>query len=165
MYSPVGASRITMAAAVTGVIDETLTAKLQPNSDRKGSREDRGCSAERRSALPTEPRLCRAARGRRRWWVPWWWWVPWRRIRVPRGWISRPRLSRGGFHNGWHSFAGAHTGVVGPDHWYHGWRNGRYGWWWGNGLGWTYYSYPWWGSDPDYGYYDYSQPYASQTWY
>ena len=90
---------------------------------------------------------------------------PWRRIRVPRGWISRPRLSRGGFHNGWHSFAGAHTGVVGPDHWYHGWRNGRYGWWWGNGLGWTYYSYPWWGSDPDYGYYDYSQPYASQTWY
>jgi len=26
-------------------------------------------------------------------------------------------------------------------------------------------AYPWWGYYPDYGYYDYSQPYASQTWY
>jgi hypothetical protein len=24
---------------------------------------------------------------------------------------------------------------------------------------------PWWGYYPDYGYYDYSQPYSSQTWY
>src|SRR5262245_46413585 len=29
----------------------------------------------------------------------------------------------------------------------------------------TYYAYPWWGSYPDYGYYDYSQPSAGQTWY
>ena len=44
-------------------------------------------------------------------------------------------------------------------HWYHGWHNGRYGWWLaGPGLAWTYYTYPWWG-------YGYSQPYASQTWY
>ena len=29
-------------------------------------------------------------------------------------------------------------------HWYHGWHNGRYGWWLaGAGLAWTYYSYPW----------------------
>src|SRR5215469_4226240 len=25
--------------------------------------------------------------------------------------------------------------------------------------------YPWWGYYPDYGYYGYSQPYSSQTWY
>jgi hypothetical protein len=23
-------------------------------------------------------------------------------------------------------------------HWFHGWHNGRFGWWWGDGLGWTY---------------------------
>jgi hypothetical protein len=46
------------------------------------------------------------------------------------------------------------------------WHGGRYGWWLaGPGLAWTYYDNPWWGSYPDYGYYDYSQPYASQTWY
>ena len=27
------------------------------------------------------------------------------------------------------------------------------------------FGYPWWGYYPDYGYYDYSQPYPSQTWY
>jgi hypothetical protein len=27
------------------------------------------------------------------------------------------------------------------------------------------FGYPWWGYYPDYGYYDYSQPYSSQTWY
>jgi hypothetical protein len=56
-------------------------------------------------------------------------------------------------------------------HWYHGWRGGSYGWWWGDGLGSTYYPY---GSDyyPDYGYYSSSQPsYGSgqpstpQNWY
>jgi len=26
-------------------------------------------------------------------------------------------------------------------------------------------AYPWWGYYPDYGYYGYSQPYSSQTWY
>jgi hypothetical protein len=35
----------------------------------------------------------------------------------------------------------------------------------GPGLAWTYYDYPSWGSYPDYGYYDYSQPYSAQTWY
>jgi hypothetical protein len=59
----------------------------------------------------------------------------------------------GGFHGG--SFAGLHNDF-GGGHWQHGWRDGRYGWWWGDGLGWTYY--------PDYGYYGDSQ-YASQYWY
>jgi hypothetical protein len=27
------------------------------------------------------------------------------------------------------------------------------------------FGYPWWGYYPDYGYYDYSQPYSAQTWY
>lgn len=27
------------------------------------------------------------------------------------------------------------------------------------------FAYPWWGYYPDYGYYDYSQPYSAQTWY
>src|SRR6516225_1711898 len=65
----------------------------------------------------------------------------------------------GGFHGG---FASTHNGFGGEHegHWFHGWRGGRYGWWWGDGLGWTYYPY-----GNDYGYYDYSQPYANQTWY
>ncbi|MGC2203417.1 MAG: hypothetical protein WA633_25150 [Stellaceae bacterium] len=76
----------------------------------------------------------------------------------------------GGFHGGWHgAFAGVHNRVGNGGHWYHGWHGGRYGWWLaGPGLAWTYYEYPWWGYYPDYGYngyYDYSQPYASQTWY
>lgn len=71
----------------------------------------------------------------------------------------------GGFHG---TFAGLHNGFAGEHqrYWHHGWHNGRYGWWFvGPGLAWTYYDYPWWGSYPDYDYYDYSQPYASQTWY
>jgi hypothetical protein len=69
----------------------------------------------------------------------------------------------GGFHGG---FAGLHNSYGNGAHWYHGWRNGRYGWWWGNPLGWTYYPYPYgWDNYPDYGYYDYSQPNATQTWY
>ncbi len=76
----------------------------------------------------------------------------------------------GGFHgSGFHgSFAGLHNGFDGGrgGHWYHGWHGGRYGWWWAApGLAWPYYDYPGWGSYPDYDYYDYSQPYASQTWY
>jgi hypothetical protein len=76
----------------------------------------------------------------------------------------------GGFHaGGFHgSFAGLHNGFAGGHggYWSHGWHNGRYGWWWaGPGLAWTYYGYPGWDAYPDYGYYDYSQPYASQTWY
>jgi len=62
----------------------------------------------------------------------------------------------GGFHGG---VAGAHSGFGGDygSHWYQGWRNGQYGWFWGDGLGWSDY--------PDYGYSDYGQPYATQTWY
>ena len=76
----------------------------------------------------------------------------------------------GGFHGaGFHGgFAGLHNGFAGghEGHWYDGWRGGRYGWWWAApGLSPTYHDYPWWGSYPDYDYYDYSQPYANQTWY
>ena len=62
--------------------------------------------------------------------------------------------------------AGLHNGLGygHGNHWYHGWRDGRYGWWWGDRLGWTYYPY---GSDyyPDYGYYSSGEPSASQNWY
>src|SRR6516162_6807746 len=71
----------------------------------------------------------------------------------------------GGFHGG---VAGLHTGFGNGHgaHWYHGWHNGRYGWWWGDGLGWTYYPYDYESYGyPDYGYYDYGQPSAGQTWY
>ena len=84
----------------------------------------------------------------------------------------------GGFHDGGlggfragsfqHTFAGFHDRLGHPHggHWDHGWDNGPYGWWWGDdGLGWTYYADPSWGY-PDYGNYDYNQPYvASQSWY
>src|SRR5690242_19770802 len=45
----------------------------------------------------------------------------------------------GAFHGG---VAALHNGFGGGggDHWEHGWRNGRYGWGWGNGLDWS--SYP-----------------------
>jgi|SRR5580700_7045240 hypothetical protein len=70
----------------------------------------------------------------------------------------------GGFHGGvanlHNGFGGGHGG-----HWYHGWHNGGYGWGWGDGLGWSYYPYDYGYGYPDYGYYNYSQPYASQTWY
>lgn len=89
--------------------------------------------------------------------------------------VDLARFHGGGFHagafhgGGFHgTFAGLHNGFAGEHqrYWHHGWHNGRYGWWFvGPGLAWTYYDYPWWGSYPDYDYYDYSQPYASQTWY
>jgi hypothetical protein len=86
------------------------------------------------------------------------------------GGIHAGAFHGGGFHGGgFHgNFAGLHNGFGGDHggHWYHGWHSGRYGWWLaGPGLAWTYYDYPGWGSYPDYDYYDYSQPYASQTWY
>ncbi|HXO91830.1 MAG TPA: hypothetical protein VN849_13670 [Stellaceae bacterium] len=59
----------------------------------------------------------------------------------------------GGFNHGLHGHvASVHNGFGDGrgGHWYHGWHNGRYGWWlWGPGLAWTYYN----------------QPYASQSWY
>jgi len=68
----------------------------------------------------------------------------------------------GGFHaGGSHGrFASVHNGFGDGHggHWYHGWRNGRYGWWlWGPGLAWTLYPYAsqsWYCSDPA-GYYPY----------
>jgi hypothetical protein len=68
---------------------------------------------------------------------------------------SRGGAVHGGFANLHNGFGSGHGG-----HWAHGWYNGRYGWWWGDGLGWTYYPYPY---DEDYG--DYSLPAAAPYWY
>jgi hypothetical protein len=60
----------------------------------------------------------------------------------------------GGFHGGGFHGGGFHDGRF---------RDGRFHdnrFFFGGGL-----AYPWWGYYPDYGYYDYSQPYSSQTWY
>jgi hypothetical protein len=62
----------------------------------------------------------------------------------------------GGLHNG--------LGYGQGSHWYHGWRGRRYGWWWGDGLGATYYPYGW-NYYPDYGYYSSRQPSVSQNWH
>src|SRR5215831_11377621 len=74
----------------------------------------------------------------------------------------------GGFHGG--GFGGFHGGGFGGFHGggFHGFHDGRFhdgrfhngGFFFGGSL-----AYPWWGYYPDYGYYDYSQPYSSQTWY
>jgi len=71
----------------------------------------------------------------------------------------------GGVHGGGFHVGGAalHNGF-GEGHggdWHHGWHNGRYGWWWGGGLGGSYYPY----ADGWDDYNDYNQPYANQTWY
>jgi hypothetical protein len=74
----------------------------------------------------------------------------------------------GAFHHGAFHGGGSHSGVAGlrdgfagsrAEHWNHGWHNGRYGWWWGEGY--SPYDYGWYG----YPEYNYTQPYASQTWY
>ena len=68
----------------------------------------------------------------------------------------------GGFHGG--GFTGFHGGGFHRD----GFRDGRF-----DGdrfrdrrffFGGSF-AYPWWGYYPDYGYYDYSQPYPAQVWY
>jgi hypothetical protein len=70
----------------------------------------------------------------------------------------------GGFHGG--GFGGFHGG--GFHRGFDGFHDGRF-----HGerfhgnrffFGGSFAS-PWWGYYPDYGYYDYSQPYSSQTWY
>ena len=72
----------------------------------------------------------------------------------------------GGFHGGGFSgihgrFAGVHNGFGERHEGFRDRRNGFIG-----GLGFGYYGYPYgWDYSPDYGYYDYSQPYTSQTWY
>jgi hypothetical protein len=67
----------------------------------------------------------------------------------------------GGFHgNGFHG-NGFHAGFAGVHHGFDG-RRGRFF----GGLGFGFYGYPYgWDYYPDYGYYGYSQPYSSQTWY
>ena len=68
-----------------------------------------------------------------------------------------------GFHGGGiHAMAGGHGGGFGGVHGggFHGDRFRDNGFFFGGSFG-----YPWWGYYPDYGYYDYSQPYSSQTWY
>ena len=98
--------------------------------------------------------------------------------------LSQPNLAEahgvgggGGFHNsgmgGFHGgrfgefhggFAGFHRGGFRGERFHDGrfdhdrFRDRRF--FFGGAV-----AYPWWGYYPDYGYYDYSQPYASQTWY
>ena len=73
--------------------------------------------------------------------------------------LSQPNLAYAGPHGGgggagFHGGGGFHDG---------GFHDGRFHdnrFFFGGSFG-----YPWWGYYPDYGYYDYSQPYSSQTWY
>ena len=78
-----------------------------------------------------------------------------------------------GFHGGgFHAMAGVHGGGFGGFHGggFHGngfhdgrFHDGRFhnnGFFFGGSFG-----YPGWGYYPDYGYYDYSQPYSGQPWY
>ena len=96
--------------------------------------------------------------------------------------LSQPNLAYagphgggGGFHGGgggFHAMGGFHGGGFGGFHGggFHGggfhdgrFHDGRFHdnrFFFGGSFG-----YPWWGYYPDYGYYDYSQPYSSQTWY
>jgi hypothetical protein len=64
----------------------------------------------------------------------------------------------GGFHGG---FGGFHGRFAGMHHGFGERHDGFRG-----GLGFGFYQYPYgWDYSPDYGYYGYSQPYSSQTWY
>ena len=68
----------------------------------------------------------------------------------------------GGFHGG--GFGGFHGGGFHGGGFHDGrFHDGRFHdnrFFFGGSFG-----YPWWGYYPDYGYYDYSQPSSSQTWY
>ena len=68
----------------------------------------------------------------------------------------------GGFHGG--GFGGFHGGGFHGGGFHDGrFHDGRFHdnrFFFGGSVG-----YPWWGYYPDYGYYDYSQSYSSQTWY
>ena len=96
--------------------------------------------------------------------------------------LSQPNLAHAGPHGGGGGFGGFHGGGG-----YHGggFHGGGLGGFHGGGFrpgfhdggfhgerfhGNTFFfggsfASPWWGYYPDYGYYDYSQPYSSQTWY
>jgi hypothetical protein len=65
----------------------------------------------------------------------------------------------GGFHGGGFHGGGFHGGGFHDGRFHDGrFHDNRF--FFGGGFG-----FPWWGYYPGYGYYDYSQPYASQTWY
>jgi hypothetical protein len=65
----------------------------------------------------------------------------------------------GGFHGGGFHGGGFHGGGFHDGRFHDGrFHNNRF--FFGGSFG-----YPWWGYYPDYGYYDYDQPYTSQTWY
>ena len=71
----------------------------------------------------------------------------------------------GGFHGGGFHGGGFHSRFAGVHHGFGG-RHDRFI----GGLGFGFYGYPYYGYPsgwdyPDYGYYDYSQPYSPQTWY
>ena len=71
----------------------------------------------------------------------------------------------GGFHGGGfhHGFAGFHGNRFHDGRFHAGRFHNRFFF---SGLGLGFYGYPdGWDYYPDYGYYDYSQPYSSQTWY
>jgi len=81
--------------------------------------------------------------------------------------LSPPNLAyAGGFHGGGGGFHGG--GFHGGGFHGGGFQDGRFHdgrfhdnrFFFGGSFG-----YPWWGYDPDYGYDDYNQPYASQAWY
>ncbi len=73
----------------------------------------------------------------------------------------------GGFHGG--GFGGFHGGGFGGFHGRFAGMHNRFGErheGFRGGLGFGFYQYPYgWDYSPDYGYYGYSQPYSSQTWY
>ena len=73
-------------------------------------------------------------------------------------------LHAGGFHGGGLHAGGFHGGGFHGDRFHDGgFHDGRFHdnrFFFGGSF-----AYPWWGYYPDYGYYDYSQPYSSQTWY
>ena len=93
--------------------------------------------------------------------------------------LSQPNLAyAGGFHGGGGGFHGGGFGGFHGGGFHGGFHGGGFH---GNGFhdgrfhdgrfhdnrfffGGSF-AYPWWGYYPDYGYYDYSQPYASQAWY
>ena len=73
--------------------------------------------------------------------------------------LSQPNPAyAGGFHGGGGGFHGGFGGFHGGG--FHGDRFHDNRFFFGGSFG-----FPWWGYYPDYGYYGYSQPYASQTWY
>jgi len=86
--------------------------------------------------------------------------------------LSQPNLAYAGPHGGgggagFHGgggFGGFHGGGFHGDRFHDDrFHNGRFHdnrFFFGGSFG-----YPWWGYYPDYGYYDYNQPYSSQTWY